>query len=257
MGGWGSLGKRRAAGFTMIWPGRLGIPQIEKGCRHAHIPRPPVCVHPPAEDGWLEREAALSPFANDPLAYGPNRWLDRCGIHVNYFAPWWHKRFRAHTPVAILHRELPPDAFAQLFTFAFVRNPWDLLVSSYHFLALSSAHRRGRLVRRLGSFEHYVDYELARGKLLQSRMLTSGHGRLLVDFVGRFESLASDFAQVCRHLGLTASLPHVNAGQSGDYRPRYTPALAARVADAFGEDVERFGYTFDSPAAPRVIKQAA
>lgn len=199
--------------------------------------------------GGCSVKVALAPFADDPLSYGPNRWLDRCGIHVNYFAPWRCKRFRTHTPAAILYRELPPEAFAELFTFAFVRNPWDLLVSSYRFLMRSPTHRRGRLATRLGSFARYVDYELARGKLLQTRMLTSRHGRLLVDFVGRFETLEGDFTAVCRHLGLAARLPHANASDRVDYRGHYTPALAARVADAFGPDIDRFGYTFEPTSA--------
>ena len=201
-------------------------------------------IHLP-KTGGCSVKIALAPFADDPLAYAPNRWLNRCGIHANYFAPWHHKRFRTHTPAAILYRELPCDAFAELFTFAFVRNPWDLLVSSYHFLTRSREHRRGRVALRLGSFARYVDYELTRGKLVQSRMLTSRHGRLLVDFVGRFETLDADFMTVCGHLGLCARLPHVNAGSRGDYREHFTPALAARVTDGFGEDIERFGYSFE------------
>lgn len=213
-------------------------------------------IHLP-KTGGSSVKVALEPFADDPLAYPPNRWLDRCGIHVNYVAPWRSKRFRTHTPAAILYRELPPQAFAELFTFAFVRNPWDLLASSYRFLASSPDHRRGRLAARLGSFARYVDYELARGKLVQSRMLTSRHGRLLVDFVGRFETLDADFTKVCSHLGLVARLPHVNAGPRGDYRSLYTPRLAVRVADGFGEDIERFGYTFEPAVAAPAEKRAA
>ena len=213
-------------------------------------------IHVP-KTGGCSVKLALEQFADDVLAYRPNRWLDRCGIHVNYFAPWPSKRFRTHTPAALLQRELPADVYADLFTFAFVRNPWDLLVSSYHFLRRDRSHRRGRLAARLGSFARYVDYELHRGKLLQSRMLTSRHGRLLVDFVGRFENLEADFAIVCRHLRVAARLPHVNAVSHSDYRAHYTPRLAATVADGFGEDIERFGYAFDPPVAAMTGMQAA
>ena len=213
-------------------------------------------IHVP-KTGGCSVKIALEPFADDVLGYPPNRWLDRCGVHVNYFAPWRFKRFRTHTPAAILHRELPPDVYADLFTFSFVRNPWDLLVSSYHFLRRDRSHRRGRLAARLGSFARYVDYELRRGKLLQSRMLTSRHGRLLVDFVGRFETLEADFTAICRHLRITARLPHVNAVSHADYREHYPPRLAAAVADGFGEDIERFGYVFDHPIAPSTKLQAA
>jgi hypothetical protein len=88
-------------------------------------------------------------------------------------------------------------------------------------------------------------------------MLTSHHGRLLVDFVGRFETLEADFAAICRHLRVAARLPHVNAVSHDDYRAHYTPRLAAAVADGFGEDIERFGYAFDSSVAHAPCAQAA
>jgi hypothetical protein len=88
-------------------------------------------------------------------------------------------------------------------------------------------------------------------------MLTSRHGRLLVDFVGRFEAIEADFATVCRHLRVVARLPHVNAVSHEDYRAHYTPRLAATVADGFGEDIERFGYAFDSSVAHAPCAQAA
>ncbi|MEI6239430.1 MAG: sulfotransferase family 2 domain-containing protein [Planctomycetia bacterium] len=213
-------------------------------------------IHVP-KTGGCSVKIALEPFADDVLGYPPNRWLERCGIRVNYFAPWPFKRFRTHTPAGILHRELPADVYAQLFTFAFVRNPWDLLVSSYHFLLHNPSHRRGRLAARLGSFARYVEYELHRGKLLQSPMLTSRHGRLLVDFVGRFETLEADFMAICRHLRVAVRLPHVNAVSHGDYRALYTPRLAATVADGFGEDIDRFGYVFDLPVVRAPHTQAA
>ena len=41
------------------------------------------------------------------------------------------------------------------------------------------------------------------------------------------------------------------------YRTHYTPQLAARVADGFGEDIERFRYVFDAAPAAGRRKQAA
>jgi hypothetical protein len=206
-------------------------------------------IHIP-KTGGCSVKIALTPYAENVTGYWANRWLDRVGIHVNYFAPYAAKRFRTHTPAAILERELPADAFAQLYKFAFVRNPWDLLVSSYHFLQRSADHRRSHRAVRGRSFAEYVDYELYRGKLLQSPMLTDRRGRLLVDFVGRFESLDPDFAAVCHRLGIGAVLPHANRSWRGDYRDHYSERLAARVADRFAEDIERFGYTFAHAPAP-------
>ena len=180
--------------------------------------------------------------------YWANRWLTRLGIPVNRFAPWPYTKLRPHASAAVLRAWLPREVFDSLFKFAFVRNPWDLLVSYWHYLRSKPGHRRGRIARSLPDFAAYVDYEIRRGQFSQSSLLCDRDGRLLVDFVGRYESLPADFAFICRRIGIEASLPRVNAGIRDDYRDYYTPALVSRVATAFAADVERFGYAFDDGA---------
>jgi hypothetical protein len=178
--------------------------------------------------------------------YWANRWLARAGVNYNHLAPWPLKKFRTHTSADMLRQQLPADVFAGLFKFSFVRNPWDLMVSYWHYLRRPSRrHHRRRLAERLPSFDAYVRYEIRRGKISQSRMLTDHHGRLLVDFVGHFETLEADFARVCRVIGVEVELMQANRGEPRDYRDHYTPRLAGLVAEYFAEDVERFGYAFE------------
>jgi hypothetical protein len=63
--------------------------------------------------------------------------------------------------------------------------------------------------------------------------------------VGRFERINEDFAQVSNKLGLDLVLPHENATAHRDYRTYYDDRTAALVAEAFAEDIDRFGYSFD------------
>ena len=91
-----------------------------------------------------------------------------------------------------------------------------------------------------------MEYEIRRGTFSQSAMLCDRDGQVLIDFVGRYESLVDDFAFICRQIGVEATLPRANAGDRTDYRDYYTPALADRVGEAFRSDVEGFGYTFDT-----------
>ena len=167
-----------------------------------------------------------------------------------------------HAPVLVAHEMLPPTLFDQLFKFSFVRNPWDRLASSYgHF-----RRERQDLLRRyrIGSFAEFVDWILTvvpdttpRAALIhalrrpQSEYLVDWDGRLLVDFVGRYERLEEDFRQVTDRLQLKGrKLPHERRSSGkGDYRAMYTDALADRVGQVYASDVSVFCYRFDRRAA--------
>lgn len=205
-------------------------------------------VHVP-KTGGCSISLALQPYCDHVMRYWMNRWLDRIGIHVNHLAPHRLKRYRLHTPAETLRRQVPAAAFSRLYKFAFVRNPWDLLVSYYNFVRSTPGHHRSARAVGLASFDRYVEYELRRDKISQSRMLCDRRGVLLVDDVGRFESIEADFARICRRLGIDATLPYVNRGvirDRRDYRTYYSRRLADRVAEHFAEDIERFGYRFES-----------
>lgn len=212
-------------------------------------------VHVP-KTGGSSVYAALGPYGHQPDVFWANRCLKVVGIHVNHYAPWQVRKFRPHTSADTLRRNLPAGVFEDLFTFAFVRNPWDLLVSYYHFLAarqddVTHASHRRRLVGRLADFESYVRYEIGRGKISQTRMVADRKGRVLVTFLGRFETLGTDFAHVCRRIGVVATLGRANRTSRGDYRDYYSPRLIALVRDHLAEDVERFGYAFEEAAPVR------
>ena len=167
-----------------------------------------------------------------------------------------------HAPALVAREMLPPTLFEQLFKFTFVRNPWDRLASGYrHF-----RQERLDLLRRyqIGNFAEFVDWILTvapdrtpRAALIralrrpQSEYLVDWNGRLLVDFVGRYERLEEDFRKIADRLGLKGrKLPHERrSSERGDYRSMYTDALAERVGQVYTSDRSAFGYRFDRLAA--------
>jgi len=169
-------------------------------------------------------------------------------------APSWHLGVRTYQLV------YGPEDYSRRFKFAFVRNPWARLVSAYDFLKGGGVEEHDRAWRdsHMRPDERFTDFV--------ERWLTPSNARteihflpqseflsvvpwsdVDVDFVGRFERLESDFAEVCRRLGVQRSLPHVNRGParaSEDYRGRYDEASARRVEEVYAGDIHRFGYRF-------------
>jgi hypothetical protein len=156
---------------------------------------------------------------------------------------------------AIAAREmLPRELYDRLFKFAFVRNPWDLQVSSFHHIRRERPHLLGPhqdfaafLCHKLDParpFQYHIDTSIER----QSDYLIDLHGNVIVDFVGRYERLEEDFAEACRRIGITTpALPHRrrSTDRGRDYRSYYTDETRALVADHFRADVEMFGYQFE------------
>ncbi|GAB5390341.1 MAG: sulfotransferase family 2 domain-containing protein [Alphaproteobacteria bacterium] len=136
-----------------------------------------------------------------------------------------------------------PEIWNEYFTFAFVRNPWDRLVSSYHWAKQGNKPR----LQKFNSFEEFV-LEMpnikARLKNTQLNFIANKRGKILVDFVGRTETMDRDFAHVCERIGSDLELPRINTSKRGDYTEYYTDEMRKIVDEVFADDIEAFGYKF-------------
>jgi hypothetical protein len=154
-----------------------------------------------------------------------------------------------HLHAEQIRREVGEDRYLAYFKFAFVRNPYDRALSQYIFMS-----RRPDLRRYLGmelgaSFSEYL--ELITKKLhvqweeQRAFVLDSDSHNLLVDYIGRVETFERDARFVFDRLGITVdSIPHVNAGCRGDYRPYYSNSDRRLVEDFYAADLEMFNYVF-------------
>lgn len=202
-----------------------------------------------AKTGGTSVRAALAPLLwRDPVFWLtiPCRRLSHLTGHRSV------TKFPRHAKVVAAKEMLPQEIFERLYKFAFVRNPWDLQVSSYHHIRRERPH----LIAHVKDFPGFIrfkldparpyQYHLDTSIELQSDYLKDLSGRIVVDFIGRYERLQEDFDQVCERIGIAKKLlPHKRqAKDRDDYRKYYDDATAELVARHFKPDIEALGYAF-------------
>lgn len=161
-------------------------------------------------------------------------------------------KFPRHSKIIAAQEMLPNEFFNSLTKFAFVRNPWDLQVSSYHHIKRERPH----VMQGKDDFDSFMrwkfdetrpyQYHIDTSLELQSDYLIDLKGQLLTNFIGRYENLHDDFAQICSQIGLAApTLPHKRKAQRDSYQKYYTDETAELVAKHFQQDIKLLGYQFD------------
>jgi hypothetical protein len=153
--------------------------------------------------------------------------------------PLGHKAFN-HMPVSMVRRELGRARFESYLSFAIERNPWDAVVSLYHW----HAHQTPAPV----PFDQYVASEAVTTFAEKNQRIYRLQGRVAVDRVLRYETLDAELGALWSELGLpgTPDLPHAKGGvrPPGSYRERYTEVSRARVAELFAAPIAELGYSF-------------
>jgi len=142
----------------------------------------------------------------------------------------------------------PAEVWSEFFTFCFVRNPWDKMVSSwaYH----TSENYNGVETRAVPGIKEmsFHDYVYATSHRYYWRQQTSylKHPKtgVPIDFVGRFERFEQDVRDLCRRLGLQREIPHMNRSEHTSYSDYYDAGLRDVVASRFSEDIALLGYHF-------------
>ena len=133
-----------------------------------------------------------------------------------------------------------------------VRNPWDRVVSYYHWLRQQSFAHPAVALARATDFTTFLNAPMTGAALRANptaRYLTDAGGRERPALILRIEHLAEEIGPLAAHLGFTPTLPRANeSARPRDWRPFYTDADAALLAQICAADIARFGYRFDPPS---------
>lgn len=198
-----------------------------------------VFVHVPKTGGTslatvLEARAA----ADDILIGDTPKAKRRKGRLTDLEAPgriWKHSKLRDVTGL------YPADAFV----FTLVRNPWDRMVSYYHWLRDQQFDHPAVMVARAKDFAGFL-----RDAAMQDAIRLNSYQSYLVDASGidRCDLYArlehpEDLSSLWQHLGFELSIPHLNRSDRDlNWRSYYDAESFEIVGKIAADDIARFQY---------------
>lgn len=156
-----------------------------------------------------------------------------------------------HLRATHIRQEAGPEIFESYFKFAFIRNPWDKAVSQYAYMRTRPDLREYIGMREDDSFKRYLQL-IDRRKHVQweeqHRFLFDEDGRLLVDFIGRFERYHADTQKLFARLGIESVTPRTNVSERAPLETYFDEESVDAIARMYRRDLELFDYSAAAPA---------
>jgi len=158
-------------------------------------------------------------------------------------------RLWKHAKIVDIGGLVTEDELAGYFVFTLVRNPWDRMVSYYHWLREQKFEHTAVTVAKKYSFSDFTRHEQTLGSIgkeTYGSYVTDKNGQDVCSLFIRLEHLSEDIAPLEEHLGFAiGEIGHINqSARQADHRSYYTSDQAELVGQLFAADISRFGYSF-------------
>ena len=158
-------------------------------------------------------------------------------------------RLWKHSTLADIDGLLSPAELADFFIFTLVRNPWDRMVSYYHWLQGQRFDHPAVALAQTVHFSAFLNHPHTQESFRRwpaAAYVRGADGKDHARLYARLEHLDEDLAPLEAHLGFALTpLPRANqSARPRDWRGLYSDRDAELVAALCAEDIARFGYRF-------------
>jgi hypothetical protein len=166
-----------------------------------------------------------------------------------------------HDKASVIKQRMNGGEYERMFSFSVVRNPYNRLVSAYHYATQGGGSEGGIRKRSVysstlfNSFSSFViewlifqnpeDIELVFRP--QYLFIMDAQENLLVKWLGRIEEKEEIETVILNELGLKIQLGQKNTSNRRGFQTYYTPELQALVYNFYKKDFELLGYSKEMP----------
>lgn len=157
-------------------------------------------------------------------------------------------RLWKHSTLSDIDGLLTPSELQPLFAFTTVRNPWDRMVSYYHWLRAQSFDHPATALAKQVDFHSFAQSGLIISSMQASsaqHYMTNAAGAERCNAYIRIEHFEQDAQPLFDHLGFALTLEKVNTSARGsNYQDYYDDKTREAVRIACQTDIEKFDYSF-------------
>ena len=162
--------------------------------------------------------------------------------------------FPCHLPAQQIRSIIGEELWERIFTFTFIRNPWDRMVSLFHYMK-----EQGNLPEEVVFRDYVLQFNTPRYMLKShahsyhayyyglSEYVVDSDDNVIVDYIGRYENRMEDIRAIsdkisCQDLG-NLCLQRIERSHK-HYSEYYDDETKDVISRVFKRDIEMFEYSF-------------
>jgi chondroitin 4-sulfotransferase 11 len=134
---------------------------------------------------------------------------------------------------------------------AVIRNPWDRVVSLYHYRVKTNQSDLQVLNISFKEWCHevykkrnHIYYDKPKMFQPQTSWIVDYDDIVNVDFILKFEDLEQDFENLAKVIGIDVKLKHLNRTKRDHYQLYYDEETKELISNWYKNDISVFGYSF-------------
>ena len=163
------------------------------------------------------------------------------------------KAFKDHRTAIQMRNLLGKDNWENLFTFTFVRNPWDRTFSMYHYRRKTgtipaSMHFNDYVYELFKAHTSSSDYfHFPRHYLGAADFVLNESGEIIVDFIGKYENRREDLKRIEEEIGVDnigSDIVRNLTPEGAKYHDHYTQETREIIEEIYQKDIQLFEYEF-------------